>query len=113
MRDDYARMSPDGPDHWKVVNAKIVAMWRSSPRLTVDDLARIVVPFLVLVADDDAVTLEHTLQLYRALPQGQLAVVPGASHLVPVEKPDDVNRLVVDFLDDGAVVSILPMRRAR
>jgi pimeloyl-ACP methyl ester carboxylesterase len=112
MRDDYARMSPDGPEHWAVVNAKVVAMWRSSPQLTVDDIARIDVPFLVLVADDDAVAFEHTLDLYRALPQGQLAVVPGASHLVPIEKPDLVNRLVLDFLDDGAVVSILPIRRA-
>jgi pimeloyl-ACP methyl ester carboxylesterase len=112
LRDDYAQMSPDGPEHWAEINAKIVAMWRSSPHLTVDDIARIDVPFLVLVADDDAVTLEHTLNLYRALPQGQLAVVPGASHLVPIEKPDLVNRLVVDFLDDGAVVSILPMRRS-
>ncbi len=113
LRDDYARMSPDGPEHWSVVNSKIVAMWRSSPQLVEDDLARIDVPFLVLVADDDAVALEHTLAQYRALPRGQLAVVPGTSHLVPLEKPDLVNRLVVDFLDDGAVVSILPMRRAR
>jgi len=112
LRDDYAQMSPDGPEHWAVINAKVVAMWGSSPELTVDDICRINVPFLVLVADDDAVTLEHTLALYRALPRGQLAVVPGASHLVPLEKPDLVNRLVVDFLDDGAVVSILPLRRA-
>ena len=62
---------------------------------------------------DDAVALEHTLAQYRALPRGQLAVVPGTSHLLPLEKPDLVNRLVVDFLDDGAVVSILPMRRGR
>ena len=61
LRDDYARVSPDGPEHWSVVNSKIVAMWRSSPQLVEDDLARIDVPFLVLVADDDAVALEHTL----------------------------------------------------
>ena len=69
LRDDYARMSPDRPEHWRVMNAKVVAMWGSSPELTVDDICRINVPFLVLVADDDAVTLEHTLALLPSAPE--------------------------------------------
>lgn len=39
-----------------------------------------------MVGDDDMMTLEHTTALYRAVPGAQLAVVPGASHLVPLEK---------------------------
>jgi pimeloyl-ACP methyl ester carboxylesterase len=31
------------------------------------------------------------------LPDAQLAVVPGASHLVPLEKPDLVSYLLLDF----------------
>lgn len=112
LRDLYCAVSPDGPDHWPVVKAKIAAMWRTEPTLTVADIATIDRPALVLVADDDAVHLHHTIALYEALPQGQLAVVPGASHLVPVEKPDLVNRLIVDFLDDGAPVGLVPIRRA-
>jgi pimeloyl-ACP methyl ester carboxylesterase len=112
LRDMYQAVCPDGPEHWPVVRAKLLDMWRTSPTLTTEDLAAIDRPALVLVGDDDAVFLRHTVALYEALPQGQLAIVPGTSHLVPIEKPDLVNRLIVDFLDDGAVVSILPMRRA-
>jgi pimeloyl-ACP methyl ester carboxylesterase len=112
LRDFYAAVSPDGPDHWPVIRDKLLEMWRSSPTITTADLATIDRPVLVLVGDDDAVFLRHTVALYEALPQGQLAIVPGTSHLVPIEKPDLVNRLIVDFLDDGAVVSMLPMRRA-
>jgi pimeloyl-ACP methyl ester carboxylesterase len=36
--------------------------------------------------------------MQRALPDSQLAVVPGASHAVPMEKPDLVNRMILDFL---------------
>lgn len=108
----YEAVSPDGPDHFAERQAKLLHMWRTSPTLTVDDVARIDVPALVLIGDDDAISFEHVLDLYRALPQGQLAVVPGASHLVPLEKPDLVNRLLLDFLDDGSIVSIMPMRRA-
>lgn len=112
LRTGYEAVSPDGPEHWPVIKAKLLDMWRTGPTLTTDDLARIDVPTLVLVGDDDAIHLAHTVALYESLPQGQLAVVPGTSHLVPIEKPDLVNQLVVDFLDDGAVVSMLPMRRA-
>jgi pimeloyl-ACP methyl ester carboxylesterase len=112
LRDMYQAVSPDGPEHWPVITAKLLDMWRTGPTLTEADLAKIDRPVLVLVGDDDAVFLRHTVALYEALPQGQLAIVPGTSHLVPIEKPDLVNRLIVDFLDDGAVVSMLPMRRA-
>jgi pimeloyl-ACP methyl ester carboxylesterase len=112
LRDLYEAASPDGPGHWPVIKAKLLEMWRTSPTLTEVDLEAIGQPVLVLAGDDDAVFLRHTVALYEALPQGQLAIVPGASHLAPLEKPDLVNRLIVDFLDDGAVVSMLPMRRA-
>jgi pimeloyl-ACP methyl ester carboxylesterase len=112
LRDAYQAVSPDGPDHWPVIKAKLLDMWRTGPTLTEADLATIDLPVLVLVGDDDAVHLRHTVALFEALPQGQLAVVPGTSHLAPMEKPDLVNRLVVDFLDDGTVVAMLPMRRA-
>jgi len=108
----YVALSPDGPDHWPEIKAKLLRMWRSSPTLTTADLRRIEVPTLVLVGDDDAVAIGHTIALYEALPAGQLAVVPGSSHLVPIEKPDVVNRLLVDFLDDGAVTSMIPLRRS-
>jgi pimeloyl-ACP methyl ester carboxylesterase len=112
LRAPYEAVSPDGPEHWPVITEKLVALWRVAPTLTVDDLARIPVPVLVLVGDDDAVFLSHTVAMYEALPQGQLAVIPGTSHLVPIEKPALVNQLVLDFLDDGAVVSMIPMRRS-
>lgn len=112
LRDMYDAVSPDGLDHWPVLQAKVLAMWRTGPILTVEDLRRIHAPTLVLVGDDDALHLSHTVELYESLPQGQLAVVPGSSHLVPIEKPALVNQLIVDFLDDGSVVSLLPMRRA-
>jgi pimeloyl-ACP methyl ester carboxylesterase len=111
LRGLYEAVSPDGPEHWAVLKAKLLDMWRTGPTLTVADLASIDRPALVMVGDDDAVHLAHTIAMYEALPQGQLAVVPGTSHLVPIEKPALVNQLIVDFLDDGSVVSILPMRR--
>jgi pimeloyl-ACP methyl ester carboxylesterase len=66
----------------------------------------------VLVGDDDMVTLEHTMSLYRAIRNSELAVVPGTSHLVAMEKPDLVNRLVLDFLQRDPIPTYMPLRRA-
>jgi len=88
-------------------------MARAEPTLTVSDLTSVSTPTLVLAGDDDMVRLEHTAALYQALPAGQLAIVPGASHAVPVERPALVAELILGFLR-GPVPpqTALPVRRA-
>ena len=110
----YAERSPDGAGHWAEVLTKSLDLWHREPDLTVDDLATITAPVLVLVGDDEPIPLAHTCALYEALTNGQLAVVPGTSHLVPLEKAELVNRLIADFLaEDGPPVTFMPMHRAR
>ena len=66
--------------------------------LTTDDLAAYPGPALVMVADRDEVRIEHAVALFEGLPDAQLAVVPGTSHGLLVDKPELCNRLIVDFL---------------
>ena len=91
---------------------KEVALYTTEPTMTVDDLRRLTMPALVLVGDDDAVRLDHTMELYTALPNAQLAVVPGTSHVLVMEKPALVTTIIDEFLSTGgAVATILPIRR--
>jgi len=111
-RQRYEEVSPDGPDHFPVVFEKLRTMWRTEPNMTVDDLAKIPVPVLVVAGDDDVVAHEHTVAMYEALPQGQLAIIPGASHGVFMEKADLLNRLILDFMaEEGPPQTLLPQRR--
>ncbi|MDH6515552.1 3-oxoadipate enol-lactonase/4-carboxymuconolactone decarboxylase [Streptomyces sp. SAI-135] len=60
------------------------------------DLASVGVPTLVLVGSDDQVTgPAEARTLVAGIPDARLAVVPGASHLVPVEQPAAVTDLLV------------------
>ncbi|MEV5016487.1 alpha/beta fold hydrolase [Streptomyces sp. NPDC053780] len=112
FREMYEAVSPDGADHWPVVAVKMIDMWRTQPVLTERELGRVTAPTLVMAGDDDLMTLEHTTALYRALPDARLAVLPGASHLVPLEKPALVNGLVLDHLgQEAAVETMMPVRR--
>ena len=112
FRSMYEAASPDGAEHWPVVVGKMVEMFRTEPDIPIEDLGRIGAPTLVLVGDDDFVPLEHTLELYRAIPNSELAVVPGTSHAHFMEKPSLVDRIVLDFLDNDPVPTMMPIRRA-
>ncbi|MEU6145056.1 4-carboxymuconolactone decarboxylase [Streptomyces sp. NPDC047081] len=60
------------------------------------DLGSVGVPTLVLVGSDDKVTgPAEARTLVAGIPDARLAVVPGASHLVPVEQPAAVTDLLV------------------
>jgi pimeloyl-ACP methyl ester carboxylesterase len=100
LRAMYDPYSPDGPDHFPVVYAKLIAMFDSEPEIQLSELAAVAAPTLVLQGDRDIVTVEHSTAVAAALPDGRLAVLPG-SHALPVEQPVVVNDLVVGFLRDG------------
>jgi pimeloyl-ACP methyl ester carboxylesterase len=104
---------PTGPEHWSVAFAKFVEMAQREPHIAVADLARISASALVLIGDDDMVSLEHTASLYRAIPNAELAVVPGASHTVLMEKPELMNRIVLDFLEQGTGADDAPLTPGR
>ncbi|MGA4845740.1 4-carboxymuconolactone decarboxylase [Streptomyces sp. G5(2025)] len=60
------------------------------------ELGRIGVPTLVLVGSEDQVTGQGEARtLVAGIPDSRLAVVPGASHLAPVEQPAAVTDLLV------------------
>jgi pimeloyl-ACP methyl ester carboxylesterase len=101
VTDGYRTFSPDGPAHLPAVFDKIVELWRTESDLELGELEAVSRPTLVLIADDDIVTVEHAASMTRAIPNAELAVVPGTDHALMFEKPDLVNRLILDFLDDA------------
>jgi pimeloyl-ACP methyl ester carboxylesterase len=108
----YAEVSPDGAEHFPVVAQKVLRMIRTGPTLTADQLAGVRARTLVIAADDDAVRLEHTVELYRAIPDSELAIVPGTSHALVMEKTQRVQDLVLDFLTTDPAPTVMPIRRA-
>jgi pimeloyl-ACP methyl ester carboxylesterase len=83
----YGEVSPDGAEHYPLIVAKLAQMHTQEPTLDVNDLNAVTSRALVMVADDDEVTLEHAVAMYRGLPVAELMVVPGTSHGLLVEKP--------------------------
>jgi pimeloyl-ACP methyl ester carboxylesterase len=107
----HAQLSPDGPDHFPVVYAKLARSSYEEPTLTAEALRELESRTLVMLADDDQVELEHAIAMYRAIPDAELAVVPGTSHGLLHEKPDFCNAIIVDFLTLDPASTLAPLRR--
>jgi pimeloyl-ACP methyl ester carboxylesterase len=71
----------------------------SEPHIPLSELAQIQVPTLVMAGDRDVIRDEHTLTMFHALPKSQLAIFPGATHMVPEHDPERFNRTVLEFFD--------------
>jgi pimeloyl-ACP methyl ester carboxylesterase len=93
----YAAVSPDGPEHFDVVFDKVAAAIRSLPYVDMSELTQLPSPTLVVVGDQDMVTIEHAEAIRRAIPDARLAVLPG-THALPMENPALVASVAVAFI---------------
>jgi pimeloyl-ACP methyl ester carboxylesterase len=77
---------------------KLMTLWVTEPNYTIEQLNSIQIPVLVIAADHDVIREEHTVKLFQSIPQASLFIVPGATHLAPMEKPELIDGVIVDFL---------------
>ncbi len=72
-------------------------------RPTMDDLAPqmsvMAVPTLLMVGDEDDLSLEPSLLMKRRIPRSGLVVFPQTGHAINLEEPELFNRVVLDFLE--------------
>jgi pimeloyl-ACP methyl ester carboxylesterase len=85
------------PSHTPTRAERVDALDRDEPHIKPDALEAITVPTLVLASDHDAIADEHTLEIYHHLPNAQLAIFPGATHMIPVDDPALFNATVDRF----------------
>ncbi len=97
------RAALDKPDKSKPFDAKITRMWLTSPgpkELSLALLGGIGKPVMVMAGDHDAILLDHTIALFRAIPNARLCILPGTSHGTFLTRPEWVNPIVLSFLGE-------------
>ena len=79
-----------------------------------EDLPRIAVPVLVIGGGADQVDTVEMLQsvVVPSLPGAVLEIVDGAGHLLPLEAPSHVTRLIAGWLDRCVSAGTVPHRGA-
>jgi pimeloyl-ACP methyl ester carboxylesterase len=74
----------------------------TQPSWDAEALGAVLVPTLVMSGDRDFIRQEHTVEIYRALPNAALCIVPSTGHTVPQERPTLFTTLVLDFVEAHA-----------
>jgi pimeloyl-ACP methyl ester carboxylesterase len=86
----------------RTIDEKLAHLWFTSPteaELNLGLLASISQPVLLISGDRDAITLEHTLKIFHALPDAQLCVLPGTDHATFSGRSDWLNPIIDEFLN--------------
>jgi pimeloyl-ACP methyl ester carboxylesterase len=76
---------------------KVTAMMLSEPNIELKELQSIKAPTLILAADHDAIRVKHTVDIYLHVPNSQLVIFPGATHMIPFDDPMLFNSTVERF----------------
>jgi len=96
------------------IKAKAFKVWQTEPKLKLSQLKKIKCPVLILAGDDEPFKSEMTFKMYEAIPNGRLAVIPGASHNLVSEKSRLMQEVIKDFYkSQDFPITKMPNRRAK
>jgi pimeloyl-ACP methyl ester carboxylesterase len=100
VREEYDRVSPDGPQHWPVFFDKVKVMWaKPSWGFSEEDLRKIKAHVMIVAGDRDFTRIEETTHIYRMISNARLAILPGTDHFTFQSRPEWLNAMILDFLD--------------
>jgi pimeloyl-ACP methyl ester carboxylesterase len=98
LKEPYDKVAPD-PKQWPTLVAKIKKMGLEFKGFSRDDMKSIRAQVLITQGDRDVARPEHAVEMYRLIPNSQLAIFPGGDHFLLWTNPEKVLVPVAEFLD--------------
>lgn len=107
---EYLKIAPH-PENFAKLFAKKTQMDQQTRDLSEESIRGIKSPTLIIIGDSDLVRPEHAVEMFRllgggvfgdtpaGLPNSQLAVLPGASHVSLVSRTELLIPIINSFLD--------------
>jgi pimeloyl-ACP methyl ester carboxylesterase len=88
------------PDAWEAFWQKLVnRMWSTYPDYELGYLAGVTAPTLVCHGENEPFfDVSISQAMVDTMPRAELRIIPGATHTMGQEKPEDVNAAIIEFL---------------
>jgi pimeloyl-ACP methyl ester carboxylesterase len=87
-----------GPEYWKTYVKQIASLWLTPLRYTSEEFAAVTDPVLILTGDRaKGVSPEEAVELFRLLPNAELALAPASDHGFIEAKAGLFDALTLDF----------------
>jgi pimeloyl-ACP methyl ester carboxylesterase len=106
---DYRTIAPN-PDDFPTLVLKVQDLTRSATFWSEAAIRAMTAPTMIIIGDADIITPEHAVELFRLrgggvpgdfvpMPPAQLAILPGTTHLMLVERTEWLGSMIPAFLD--------------
>ena len=79
-------------------NHRLIRLMLEHPHIASQQLQNIENPVLVIAGSDDVIKPEHTQLIADQIKKSQLQIIPNSTHYVPFEQPDQLNKIILQFL---------------
>ncbi|MCK5424843.1 MAG: alpha/beta hydrolase [Emcibacter sp.] len=88
----------DATENWEI-KRQLLNLVVTQPNINTKSLHQIKAPVLVIAGDRDVIKEEHTIEIFQNLKNSHLAILPGHTHLAPVNDPVLFNDLLTRFFE--------------
>lgn len=86
------------PDYWKSLMLQLSDMWMTPLDYTESDFKLITDPVLILIGDRDGmIPLDDAIDMYRLIPNAELAVLPNTDHMGVLTNPETFIHILLEF----------------
>lgn len=99
FRAEYFRLSPH-PEHFDEFLQTLSSSNADLQGWTDEQLARVAAPVLIVLGDRDFTTISHGELMTRLIPQSQLAVLPGTTHMEVTRRVDLLLPILTRFFGE-------------
>lgn len=86
------------PEQWDRLIRDLNAMYQKPVYVKQDEIRAIKASTLIMAGDRDPTRPEHFIEIFKLLPDAQLAIIPGCGHVIFRCKPDLSIKIISDFL---------------
>lgn len=95
---DYQQLSTT-PDQFESFSDAVGLMQKTQPNYSADDLARIRIPVAIVYSEyDEFIKRDHAEYLAHTIPNAEFVFLSGVSHFAPLQRPDQFNDVMLEFL---------------
>jgi pimeloyl-ACP methyl ester carboxylesterase len=98
LKQPYDRVAPD-KSKWPVLVRKLKSLGLDFEGYSNEQIGSIQAPTLILLGDHEGIRPEHAVEMFRRIPNAQLAIFPGADHFLLFSSPQKVLGTLLPFLD--------------
>lgn len=95
MKKDAAKMKAENKPEREI---RLLQLMIDEPKITTEQLNHIKAKVFVLAGENDLILHSHTEYIAKEIPNSKLKIYKGASHGVPIERAEELNKDVINFI---------------